>query len=95
MAAMTDFNEMTIEEHEQAIRELEMQQAKLDALVWSELVTIQTTLERQILEALTQGGIAEALNIATQLVAVEKIRALAEGRPPVQEQVDRLKRMEF
>lgn len=92
---MTDFNEMTIEEHEQAIRELEMQQAKLDALVWSELVTIQTTLERQILEALTQGGIAEALNIATQLVAVEKIRALAEGRPPVQEQVDRLKRMEF
>ncbi len=86
---------MTVEEHEAATRELELHQAELTALIWSELVSMQTTLERQILDALTYGGLAEALASATQLVAVERIRALAEGRPPLQDQIDELRRMEF
>ena len=92
---MKDFNEMTVEEHEAAIRELEIQQAEFDALIRSELASMQTTLERQIMEALTHGGLAEALASATQLVAVERVRALNEGTPSVQDQLDNLKRMEF
>ena len=72
-AAMKDFNEMTVEEHEAAIRELEIQQAEFDALIRSELASMQTTLERQIMEALTHGGLADALATAMQLVAVERV----------------------